>query len=37
MIDQAILQKLNAPTRDGRIANLKEVLKTAQFPPMVKE
>ncbi len=37
MIDQKILELLNAPTREERIANLKEVLKTAQFPPMVPE
>ena len=33
MIDQKILTLLNAPTRQERIANLKEVLKTAEFPP----
>ena len=37
MIDLNILAKLNAPTREERIANLKEVLKTAQFPPMVPQ
>ena len=37
MIDQKILELLNAPTREERIANLKEVLKTAQFPAMVPE
>ena len=30
MIDQKILTLLNAPTRQERIANLKEVLKTAE-------
>ena len=35
MIDIQILNLLNAPTRAERIANLKEVLKTTQFPPMV--
>ncbi len=34
MIEQAILKKLNAPTREARLANLKELLKTAQFPPV---
>lgn len=33
MIDIAILNKLNAPTKEERLANLREVLKTAQFPP----
>ena len=37
MIDIAILNKLNAPTREERIANLKEVLKDAVFPPMVPQ
>ena len=37
MIDQKILTLLNAPTRQERIANLKEVLKTAEFPPMVDQ
>ena len=37
MIDIAILNKLNAPTKEERLANLKEVLKTTQFPPMVPE
>jgi len=35
MIDIAVLNKLNAPTREERIANLKEVLKDTVFPPMV--
>ena len=37
MIDIAILNKLNAPTREERIANLKEVLKDTVFPPMVDQ
>ena len=37
MIDIAILNKLNAPTRQERIANLKEVLKDTVFPPMVPQ
>ncbi|MBQ4641910.1 MAG: PHP domain-containing protein [Oscillospiraceae bacterium] len=37
MIDIAILNKLNAPTKEERLANLAEVLKTAQFPPMVPQ
>jgi len=37
MIDIAILNKLNAPTRKERIANLKEVLKTTTFPEMVPQ
>ena len=37
MIDIAILNKLNAPTREERIANLKEVLKDTVFPPMVPQ
>jgi len=37
MIDIAILNKLNAPTREERIANLKEVLKSTVFPPMVPQ
>ena len=32
MIDINVLNKLNAPTREERIANLKEVLKTTTFP-----
>ena len=35
MIDISVLNKLNAPTKEERIANLKEVLKTTEFPPMV--
>ena len=37
MIDIAILEKLNAPTKQERLANLKEVLKTTSFPPMVPQ
>ena len=35
MIEISVLNKLNAPTKEERIANLKEVLKTTEFPPMV--
>ncbi len=37
MIDIAILEKLNAPTKQERLANLEQVLKTTQFPPMVPQ
>ncbi len=37
MIDIAILNKLNAPTRAERLANLAQVLKTTTFPPMVPQ
>ena len=37
MIDITILNKLNAPTKEERLANLAEVLKTTTFPPMVNE
>ena len=37
MIDIKILNLLNAPTREERLNNLAEVLKTAQFPPMVPQ
>lgn len=37
MIDIEILNRLNAPTEEARIANLMEVLKSAQFPPMVPQ
>ena len=37
MIEISILNKLNAPTREERIANLREVLKTTEFPPMVPQ
>ena len=37
MIDIEILNRLNAPTKEERLANLAEVLKTTQFPPMVPQ
>ncbi len=37
MIDIAILEKLNAPTKQERLANLKEVLKQTVFPPAVPQ
>ena len=37
MIDIAILNKLNAPTKEERLANLAEVLKETTFPPMVPQ
>ena len=37
MIDIEILNKLNAPTKEERLANLAEVLKTTTFPPAVPE
>ena len=37
MIDISILNKLNAPTKEERLANLAEVLKTTEFPPMVPQ
>ena len=37
MIDIAILNRLNAPTKQERLANLKEVLKDTTFPPMVPQ
>ena len=37
MIDIEILNKLNVPTKQERLANLREVLKTAEFPPMVPQ
>ena len=37
MIDIEILNKLNAPSKQERLANLREVLKTTQFPPMVPQ
>ena len=37
MIDIEILNKLNAPTKKERLANLAEVLKTTVFPPMVPQ
>ena len=35
MIDIKILNRLNAPTKEERLANLREALKMAQFPPAV--
>ena len=37
MIDIAVLNKLNAPTKEERLANLREAVKTANFPPMVPQ
>ena len=37
MINIDILNKLNAPTKEERLANLKEVLKDTTFPPMVPQ
>ena len=37
MIDIAVLNKLNAPTKDERLENLREVMKTTVFPPMVPQ
>ncbi len=37
MIDIETLNKLNAPTREERLSNLKEVLKDTVFPPMVPQ
>ena len=37
MIDIAILNKLNAPTKEERLENLKAVLKDTTFPVAVKE
>ncbi len=37
MIDIEILNLLNAPTAQERLANLREVVKTAQFPEMVPQ
>ncbi len=37
MIDIEILNKLNAPTKEERLANLAQVLKETQFPPMVPQ
>lgn len=37
MIDMKILNLLNAPTKAERLANLREVLKTTEFPPMVPQ
>ena len=35
MIEQSILELLNAPTKEERLANLVKVLPQTQFPPMV--
>ena len=37
MIDINVLNKLNAPTKEERLANLKEVLKNSSFPAMVPQ
>jgi len=37
MIDITILEKLNAPTKQARLANLKVLLETADFPPAVPQ
>lgn len=37
MIDIKILEKLNAPTREERLANLKTVLEGTKFPPAVPQ
>ena len=37
MIEIAILNRLNAPTKEERLANLREVLKDTVFPPMVPQ
>ena len=37
MIDIQILNKLNAPTKQERLENLREVVKTTTFPPMVPQ
>ena len=37
MIDIAVLHKLNAPTKEERLANLAAVVKETVFPPMVPE
>ena len=37
MIDISTLNQLNAPTKAERLENLKAVLKTTQFPPMVPQ
>ena len=37
MIDIEILDRLNAPTKEARLANLAVVLKTTQFPPARRE
>ncbi len=35
MIDQSVLELLNAPTKAERLANLAKILPQTQFPPMV--
>lgn len=35
MIEQSILESLNAPTKAERLANLAKILPQTQFPPMV--
>ena len=37
MIDIAILNKLNAPTKEERLANLRQIAAVTQFPPMVDQ
>ena len=37
MIDIAVLNKLNVPTKEERLENLAEVLKATTFPPMVPQ
>jgi len=37
MIDIAILEKLNAPTKQERLANLAAILPETKFPPMVSQ
>jgi len=37
MIDIEILNKLNAPTKEERLANLAAILPQTQFPPMVPQ
>ena len=37
MIDIAILNQLNAPTKAERLANLKRIVAQTQFPPMVPQ
>ena len=37
MIEISVLNQLNAPTKEERLANLREAVKTANFPPMVPQ
>jgi len=37
MIDISVLNQLNAPTKEERLANLKAILPQTTFPPMVPE